>query len=225
MRLQGEEYMGEDGRAGASAEATLVVPALDGDEPSSRSQLLGKLALLAGVAVGGGALLAGAGPASSAPSQKQDAKILNFLLLLEYLQAAFYREAVSAGALSGELAQFARVVGGQEAAHVALLKKKLGSAARKEPAFHFKGTTKEPKKFARTAHLLEETGVAAYIGQGANLTHRAIVPIARITSVEARHAAWISDYLDEPPAPRAADIGESAGDVLAAIKQTGFLKG
>jgi hypothetical protein len=215
----------EDGQADASAEAMLVVPAFDGDEPSSRSQLLGKLALLAGVAAGGGALLAGADTASSAPSQKQDAKILNFLLVLEYLQAAFYREAVSQGALRGELAQFARVVGSQEAAHVALLKKKLGNAARKQPTFHFKGTTANAKKFARTARMLEETGVAAYIGQGANLTHRAIVPIARITSVEGRHAAWISDYLGEPPAPRAADIGESPREVLAAINKTGFLKG
>jgi len=105
------------------------------------------------------------------------------------------------------------------------LKKKLGGAARKEPTFHFKGATKDPEKFARTAHQLEETGVAAYIGQGASLTQRVIVPIARITSVEGRHAAWISDYLEKPPAPRAADIGESAGEVLAAIKKTGFLSG
>src|SRR5436190_14923112 len=60
----------------------------------------------------------------------QDVPILNFLLLLEHLQAAFYSEAAArararvpaARALHGELLQFARVVAAQEQAHVSFLR-------------------------------------------------------------------------------------------------------
>jgi len=40
-------------------------------------------------------------PASAAPSAAKDQKIFNFALLLEYLQAAFYSEAVDRGRLKG----------------------------------------------------------------------------------------------------------------------------
>ena len=56
-----------------------------------------KAALEAGAIALGGALVAGvvlgehADPAISAPSAKQDAEILNFALLLEYVQAGVLR--------------------------------------------------------------------------------------------------------------------------------------
>jgi hypothetical protein len=42
-------------------------------------------------------------------------------------------------------------------------------------------------------------------------------------SVEGRHAAWISVLAGVAPAPRAADSGLSAADVLARLRATGFL--
>ena len=81
---------------------------------------------LGAVAVGGVVLGEHADPAVSAPSAKQDAEILNFALLLEYVQAAFYTEALSRAGLTGELKTFASTVAAQEQEHVAFLKQALG---------------------------------------------------------------------------------------------------
>ena len=73
------------------------------------------------------------------------------------------------GALTGELALFAEVVGGHERAHVKALKAALGRKAVKKPRFDFQGTTEDAAKFAATAQVLEDTGVAAYAGQAPNV--------------------------------------------------------
>ncbi len=159
--------------------------------------------------------------ANSAAASARDIRILNFALRLEYLKAAFYEEAAS-GDLTGELLQFADVLARHERRHVAFLRKRLGSDAREEPRFHFGETTSDPDAFAATARTLEETAVAAYIGQGANLTTRHMVAFAQIASVEARHAAWIADVLGRDPAPLAADKAKTPAQVLAVIEKTGF---
>jgi hypothetical protein len=130
---------------------------------------------------------------------------------LEQLQAAFYTEAVRRGALSGELLQFATIVGGHERAHVAFLQRALGRAGRSAPKFHFGDATSDPERLGAAAHALENIGVAAYNGQGANLTAAAMSHAAEIVSVEGRHAGWIGALVGDPPAPRAAD--PSVGNV------------
>src|SRR5207248_1558274 len=112
----------------------------------------------------------------------------NFALLLEYLQAAFYSEAVANGRLQGEVRSFAETVSEHERAHVAYLRKALGADARPRPQFRFRGATNDERSFLKAAVLLENIGVAAYNGQAANLTKAALVPAAEIVSVEGRHA-------------------------------------
>jgi hypothetical protein len=185
-----------------------------------RGRLLGDALL-----VGGGLLLGGAAgvltgePAAGAPSPRQDRRILQFLLQLEYLQAEFYAAASTRGRLRGELREFAEVVGAHEREHVEVLEKFLGRTNAPKPAFDFGNATDDAPRFARTARQLEETAVAAYIGQGANLTPRSIVAVSAITAVEARHAAWIADFLGRDPAPRAADQARTTKQVLAAIRR------
>lgn len=179
---------------------------------------------------GGGVLLLGGIPllsrapriASADQSPKMDKEILNFALLLEYLEDAFYRDAQKGGALSGELQTFAEEVGRHEAAHVELLRTALGADARSRPNFEFGGVTSDPERFLSAAVLLEETGTAAYIGQGANLSNGIAVTAGRIASVEARHTAWIRDIAGRPPAPHAADPAMSRQEVSAAIRESGF---
>jgi hypothetical protein len=193
------------------------------EESSSRADLLARATRASGVlafgaiALGGPALLA-----SSAPSPREDERIFNFALGLEYLQAAFYAAAREGGALRGELRRFADVVGEQERQHVAYLRRRLGAAAREEPAFAFGDLVADAERFAQAALVLEESGVGAYIGQGANLTLEAVAAAAPIISVEARHAAWIRDISERNPAPVPADPAKSVADVRSALETAGF---
>jgi hypothetical protein len=191
---------------------------------TGRAAFIRRAAVVGAVSMGGASLLGKAsGSAGVAPSAAQDAKIFNFALALEYLQAAFYGEAVEKGRIKGGLREFADVVAQHERDHVDYLKKALGAQARNRPRFDFRGATESERRFLSTAVVLENTGVAAYNGQVANLTKTAVAAAAEIVSVEARHAAWISDLAGVEPAPRAADPGVSASEVIAIIAKTGFV--
>jgi hypothetical protein len=197
----------------------------------SRSEFLKRAAVAGGTIAAGGVVLGGLPKlVSAAPSPAQDARILNFALLLEYLESEFYVRAVDGGALSGALLEFATVVRDHELAHVEALRQALGGAAIDKPAFDFRDTTTDPAKFAATALALEDTGVAAYNGQGSNLRRRTLPTAASIVSVEARHAAWIrrlvADGARSPlPAPVAFDPLFSRRRVERIVQDTGFVTG
>ncbi len=144
---------------------------------------------------------------------------------MEELQAALYDQALQHAGLTGELAQYARVVGGHEREHVAFLRETLGSRAKPAPAFDFGEDVTDADRFAAAARVLEDLGVAALDGQAANLTKPSLAAVATIVSVEARHAAWIRDLLGELPAPTAANPAEGAARVEEAIRRTGYVKG
>ncbi len=184
------------------------------------------------LSVGAGGLTLGAVLAAGVPraafsgsSQARDVEILNYALLLEELQAAFYRQALAHGALRGELRDFANVVAGHEQEHVGLLRGALGPNARKVPRFAFGKAVANPARFAATALELEDLGVAAYNGQAANLSKPALQAAARIVSVDARHAAWIRAIRGRPPASRPTDSPLTRRQVLARVDDTGFVRG
>jgi rubrerythrin len=164
----------------------------------------------------------GARAATAAPSPLQDRAIFNFALLLEYLQSEFYRQAVERGRLRGDVRRFAEVVAQHEAAHVAFLRKALGSHARPKPTFAFGEAVANERAFLDAAVTLENAGVLAYNGQAANLTKPALAAAAEIVSVEGRHAAWISALAGKAPAPRAADVGAPSADVLQTLRAAGL---
>jgi hypothetical protein len=161
--------------------------------------------------------------AAAAPSPAQDIRILNFLLLLEYLQEGFYSAAATSNALTGEVKTFAHLAGEHERAHVALLKRELGASARPRPKLRFGRATRSRRTFVAHALELEETTTAAFIGEAANLTARRVPTAARIVSVDARHAAWLRGIAGKLPAPRAADAASSAAQAAAFVKRTGFV--
>ena len=188
----------------------------------TRAGFLAKAGLLGGGIIGSAALI---DPSiAGARTRKSDIAILNYALTLEYLEAAFYTQAERKGALSGELALFARVVGAHERAHVKGLKAVLGRKAVARPKFNFGGATESADAFAATAQLLEDTGVSAYAGQAPKLKADAILKAAlAIHSVEARHASWIRDINEADPAPRAFDEPLTKKQVLAAVADTRFI--
>jgi hypothetical protein len=218
------------------SEGTYLDEKTMGAPTSRRKFLAGSAAALAG-----GALMAVPGVALAKDDDGEnkhgrvtDVEILNYALTLEYLEAAFYAAAIKNKAFSSDAYKtFATITGDHEAAHVAALKKLLGSKAVKSPTFDFGPAVTDPATFAATAQVLEDTGVSAYAGQGPNIKTRAIVVAAlSIHSVEARHAAWIrflntggAGAAGKLPAPAGFDKAASERTVLAAVTKTGFIKG
>ena len=191
----------------------------------SRGELLRAALLAGGGVVTGGVLLGGVPEAAdSKASPEQDAEILNFVLTLERLQGAFYAQALSQAKLTGELKEFAEVVGGHEREHTAFVEKALGNAAKPAPRFDFKDATRDARAFTEAAVKLEDLGVAAYNAQAPNLTNGTLRAAATIVSVEARHAAWIRDLAGQNPAPEASEPSATAASVTDQLNRTGYVK-
>lgn len=121
---------------------------LAGAVPATRGRLLRTLAA-AGLI--GSAGLASAGTADATSEPQGDVGILNYALTLEYLQSAFYTEVERIGAVTGEAARLAGIVGNHEREHVRALLKVLGSHAVPRPSFDFRGATESRDAFVRTA--------------------------------------------------------------------------
>jgi hypothetical protein len=206
----------------------------------TRLAFLKKGAVAGGAALSGGAILSAltggtAMAASSADRQRPPASfgpgdigILNYALTLEYLEATFYAEAMKNNVAGSDkmLASFIGETARDEAKHVAALKKGLGSKATPKPMFDFGKAVTDKATFTATSYVLENTGVHAYHGQLTNIKSSAyLIAAAEIATVEGRHAGAIALYLGKPIAPLSAfDSPLGAGQVLAAVKKTGFIK-
>jgi Ferritin-like domain len=202
----------------------------------TRADFFRRGAIAGGTLIAGGVAIGGLpGIALGKPSASQDVEILNFALLLEYLESEFYVQAVANNKLQPKVLEFARTVRDHELAHVEFLAKALGSKAIGKPTFDFGDTVKDNWKFLATATVLEDTGVTAYDGQGTRLTRNTLAAAATIVSVEARHAAWVrqimygaAGYGNAPyeyPAPSALQPYKTKDQVTEAVTATGFIKG
>ncbi len=182
----------------------------------TRADFFRKAAVGGGVLLGGSVLMSGfPALAAAKPSKKQDGKILNYALTLEYLENAFYIEALAKAGLSGDALRAAKVIQAHEEAHVKFLKAQLGKDAVKKPKFNFGDATANQANFLATAVVLEDTGVAAYAGQGPRLSQKPVVKAAlSIHSVEARHAAFVRELAGQSFAPKAFDKPLAMGPVL-----------
>ena len=212
----------------------------EGTAGDTRAAFFRKAAIGGGAVLGSSAFL-GMLPelAIAKPSKKQDLAILNYALTLEYLEAAFYADAVKGGALHGAAKTFAKTVAGHEATHVVALHKTikaLGGKPVSKPRFDFQGTTRNQGKFLATSFVLENTGVEAYLGQAGRLQSKALLgAAASIVTVEARHASAAAVLNSGASAygtgahgitPNGGfDKAASMKAILDAVGKTGFIKG
>ncbi len=209
----------------------------------TRLSFLKKGAMAGGAALSGGAILSalvpGAAMAASATRQRPPTKlgtltlgsgdvgILNYALLLEYLEATFYAEALKNNVAKGDkqLSAFLKGTAADEAKHVKFLKTALGKSGIAKPSFDFGKAVTDKATFAATSYVLENTGVHAYHGQLTNIKATAnLLYAAEIATVEGRHAGAIALYLGKPVAPASAfDSPLGAGQVVKAVTATKFI--
>jgi rubrerythrin len=181
----------------------------------------GAIALLPGFAVACGSD-APTGPSNEVPGSgspllidfsQGDLAILQLALVIEQVQADFYSRVVSSFATSNFGAAEQAVLTemrDHELAHREFLKATLGASGEFTASATFRGVVLTDRaSVLAAARTLEDLGVAAYNGAAQYLagTDNLLV-LAKIASVEARHAATIRDLLE----PRAATFAPTAAD-------------
>ena len=171
-----------------------------------------------------GALAAFAITPTAEAASSSDVAVLNFALVLEYLQSSFYTEAERSKALRGKSLDAATRVGAVERAHVKAFKNRHGRKAIKRPAFNVRGTTEAERPFLKTAVAFEDLAVAAYKGQAPRLRSKQVLAAAlAIHSVEARHAAWMRFLFGVQPAVNAFDDAATKPDIQHIVAGTHFV--
>ncbi len=182
-------------------------------------------------------------PTPTPPAQAvADADVLNFALNLEYLEAQFYSFAATGAGLPGSqlggtgtqgavtggrqvafqdplVAQYAREIAADEAAHVAFLRQAIGATAVSQPAIDI-GTSPtgafsaaaraagliaagqsfdayaSDENFLLGAYIFEDVGVTAYKGASPLITNKTFLEAAAgILAAEAYHAGLVRTVL------------------------------
>jgi len=152
-----------------------------------------------------------------------DVDILNFALTLEFLEAAFYDQAVkNIQGLGGDTKKLAGTLRDNENEHVDALTATitdLGGKPVAAPGVDFGKAFANEKSFLKTAQTFEDLGVSAYNGAAPQIKSKEVLGAAGgIVQIEARHAALIRLIRSKPPAPLAFDKPATMDAILAKIK-------
>jgi rubrerythrin len=152
-----------------------------------------------------------------------DAEILNFALTLEYLEAAFYTQALKeTKGLGSEAKEIATTLRDNETEHVDALTaavKQAGGKAVAAPGVDFGSAFASEDSFLKLAQTFEDLGVSAYNGAATMIKSPEVLASAgAIVQVEARHAAAIRALRGEPITPGAFDEALPKDKVLDAAK-------
>ena len=186
-------------------------------DPASRRRFL-RMAGGAGAATALSALIAGCGQSSDderdtegatstdakgaqGSKAKGDLEIVNYALMLEYVEVAFYDKVLEAALLDGPALEAVKSFAEHEREHVDALTaaaENLGGKPVKKPKTRFElGDKMAVLKLAAT---VENLGASAYLGQAAMIEDEEILAAAlSIHSVEARHAAALNILTGETP--------------------------
>jgi hypothetical protein len=188
----------------------------------SRQSFLVRGAVTAGAVYGLGAV----GPfvrQAIAQEGGGDVEILNFALTLEYLEAAFYTQALNqTRGLSGDVKSLATEIRDNEREHVAALMstiEDLGGSPVKAPGVDFGKAFANQKSFLKLAQTFEDSGVSAYNGAAPAIESTDVLAAAgSIVQIEARHAAAIRLLNGQPICDGGFDKALDMQAVLAAVK-------
>ncbi|KAF9268389.1 hypothetical protein L218DRAFT_853514 [Marasmius fiardii PR-910] len=170
----------------------------------------------------------------AAPLRRQqanlDVTVLKFADVLEQLESKFYSDALakfqpsdftSAGFVSADIpVQQFQVIQQDEATHSTVLQSGLAAVGEKPITscnFKFDSALTDVATMAATARVVENLGVAAYLGAAPLVTDPVILQAAgSILTVEARHQTILNLLSGSGTAiPNAFDIGFSPSEVLS----------
>lgn len=154
-----------------------------------------------------------------------DIGILNFALLLEELEAAFYAGVLKSRKISnGKELEYMRVLGAQETAHVKFLRQVLGKDVlfkTSDLSFNSPGLAAvmtDRNTILNTAVALEDVGVHAYNGAGTSLTNPTyLLAAGSIVSVEARHTAGVRALLGRSTTELDSERSVNDADLFASL--------
>jgi len=189
-------------------------------EEMNRSSFIAKGALAVGAVYG----MTMVGPfirKAFAQADMGDIDILNFALTLEYLESAFYAQAVAEAKLDPEATELVDLLNKDEAEHVSALKATVsdqGGTPVEAPGVDFGNAFANQDSFLELAQTFEDTGVSAYNGAGPAFKSKELLATAgTIVQIEARHAAAIRLLNGETPAPESFDPTLDMAQVLKAV--------
>jgi len=189
-------------------------------EEMNRSSFIAKGALAVGAVYG----MTMVGPfirKAFAQADMGDIDILNFALTLEYLESAFYMQAVAEAKLDPEATELVDLLNKDEAEHVSALKATIsdqGGTPVEAPGVDFGNAFANQDSFLELAQTFEDTGVSAYNGAGPAFKSKELLATAgTIVQIEARHAAAIRLLNGETPAPESFDPTLDMAQVLKAV--------
>lgn len=188
----------------------------------TRHAFMARSAIAAGTVYG----LASVGPfvrEAIAQEGGGDVDILNFALTLEFLEAAFYDQALTkVSGLAGDVKEIATTLRDNENEHVDALTatiKDLGGTPVKAPGVDFGKSFADEASFLKTAQTFEDLGVSAYNGAAPDIESKEVLAAAGgIVQVEARHAAAIRFLRGEDITPAAFDEALKMQEVLDAAQ-------
>ncbi|MBA3509161.1 MAG: ferritin-like domain-containing protein [Thermoleophilaceae bacterium] len=157
-----------------------------------------------------------------------DVGVLNFALTLEYLETAFYTQALKqVKGLDSDTMKLATTLRDNEAEHVSAITatiKKLGGKPVAQPGVDFGEAFANQKSFLMTAQVFEDLGVGAYNGAAPSIKSKEVLAAAgSIVQVEGRHAGVIRLLNGQKIAETPFDKGIEKSQVLEKAKP--FIKG
>jgi hypothetical protein len=175
------------------------------------------------IGVGGSLTFLARDRLASAQNEGPDIEILNYALTLEYLEADFFGQGLSANLLSGRELELVEPIREHERTHISALVsavEDLGGTPVEEPTFTYPNRTFEnADAFLKTAYDFEALAVKAYHGQVTKFTNGDLLAAAAsIAGTESRHAAILADLTGNNPFPAPLEEPAPRRQVLDAVQ-------
>jgi hypothetical protein len=165
-------------------------------------------------------------PTNNGPFGGNVTKALNYALILERFSHAFYEQGLAKydtknftdAGFPAEVRDRLAEIGMQENSHAEVISGALeGTKAEAVPACEYNFPLDNLTNFLAGARYLETVGTSAYLGALPGLSGDPLVVAAGITTVEARHSAYVNVLWKQLAAPYAIDTPLSPREVVTLV--------